>query len=285
MATKVLYIGNGKWCYTRSCKLHAREIQLVTKYTEAVSYGDSQRTAVYTRELLRTHVGIEAYRYLRVQELSRVLGHTPTIAIDVDNTTGDFTESFREFMGIKYKVNKSDWLKQFPDNPDYDYLAGNQPWFGSRQEFLEHLQEAEHQNMYRTLQPFPNAKDTLEDLKNYGFNIRVVTARGIESTQDTRQWLQTHRIPFDELIALGNDEKQRVQGIDVYIDDSPRVLANLIQGQKRMVVMNHPYNEGITGNGRIRMERVDYWGDNVVNAVFDLLTSARKAAREKEAKS
>ena len=83
----------------------------------------------------------------------------------------------------------------------------------------------------------PNKK-TLKELKrleNNGDKIIIISARPVQVTNLTRNWLEFHQVPFSELfcVGFGKGTKQRKldvireEGIQLFVDDDEKFLSFL----------------------------------------------------------
>jgi len=268
MAKKVLYLGNSKWCWTERCTVHAATIQHKNSYLKALADKNEKEIAVTRAALLSTPEGISTYNHLTVSKLAQALGRRPNIGLDLDGTTGDFTGGLRSHRAKGLKLSKEEWLERLPDPTEYAMWKGPNAWYKDREDFLSNFSQAEAEGIYRALPVFDNAPEILKELKNYGFNIKVITARGAIFNTDTRSWINTHKIPTKTVLNYGL-EKERAKDIDVYIDDAPEVISRLIANKKKVVIMNHLYNESIDPHDSSR--RVKSWDADIVKAIFDLV--------------
>jgi uncharacterized HAD superfamily protein len=276
MAKKVLYLGSGKWCYTEACKQHAGMIAAKNAFVAARKSGDEEALKAASNTLLSSQEGRSALNYIVAQDLRDKLGRAPTIGLDLDGTSGSFTDGLRWHMATKepIRIPKKEWAQRFPDPDRYDYHEGTNPWFTSREDFVTHFKEAEKRGVYKQIPIYPNASKTLNELKNLGFKIKVVTARNADFNADTSAWLKKNAIPYTGLYNPGH-AKEQVKGIDVYMDDAPVVINRLLSHQKKVVVMTQRYNQdGLDESENSR--RVQDWQDDVVGAIFDLLDENKK---------
>lgn len=269
MAKKILYLGNNKWCWTEECQLHAETIRNKQEYLDSVSTGNAKLIELTRSKLVATEAGLHTYRYLRVKELEKKIGRQLNLGLDLDGTTGDFTEALRNFMGVKKKISNELWMEHFPDPEEYAMWQGDKAWYTSKDDFLNHFQEAEASGVYRKLPIYESAHETLNLLKSYGFNIQVITARTPIYNHDTQHWIRKHRIPYSGIFNYGM-EKEKAENIDVYVDDAPEVIKRLISNNKQIIVMNQLYNNHIE-TPEEKSKRIDKWGEEMVDAVFDLL--------------
>ncbi|MDG2111505.1 MAG: hypothetical protein P8N02_02695, partial [Actinomycetota bacterium] len=101
-------------------------------------------------------------------------------------------------------------------------LAG----FGDMTEFWDWAAgDHERPSVFRHLDPYPDALDTLMALRHHGHDIVIITAKPDWAVPDTLRWLADHGIPALEVHF--QEEKHTVE-CDVYLDDSPLVLPNLV---------------------------------------------------------
>ena len=275
MAKKVLYLGNEKWCWTESCQRHAAVIAAKTAFLKARESSDPSELIKATVDLRSTPEGLSTYNYLQVQEMTSQMGRKVVVGLDLDGTTGDFTHGLRTYMATGLKLSQDQWLSHFPDPDEYAMWTGTNAWYTDKADFLSQFQAAEAAGIYRDIKPYNNSSAVLKELKAYGFDIKVITARGAEFNEDTKSWIRTHNIPVKVVLNPGT-EKQKVKGIDVYIDDAPHVINTLLAHEKNVVVMEQSYNlKNIPEHENAR--RVDKWDENVVNAIFDLINKNKKS--------
>lgn len=281
MSRKILYIGNGKWCWTEQCSVHAREITLLKDYLTALETGDTKRSTALAGELARTEPGLAALRYQHVQELTQTLGRAPTVGLDLDNTSVDFTNSLREYTGTVLKVDKKQWLEVFPDPEEYRMWQGDNAWFPDSATFQISFQRAEMEGMYTSVKLYPQVTETLQVLKDYGINIKVVTARSQVFSEETLKYIRKKKLPGIEEVLHTGEEKDRIPDIDVYVEDAPIVIERLDKADKNVIIRTQAYNKGIPSKDNI--ERFDDWdADDVVSKVFRMMEQVKKRIREEE---
>lgn len=108
----------------------------------------------------------------------------------------------------------------------------------------------ENREFFRTLPVVPRTRESLSKLKAAGFSIHIVTDRfwysGIH--EDTTDWLNRHRIPYDSVVfarkAAKSDVAQRLR-VQYFIEDqlsNARLLAPFC----RVLLLDRPYNQGET---------------------------------------
>jgi len=273
MSKKVLYLGGGKWCWTESCSKHAAVIESKNKLIQGIINKDKEQISNASAELQKTPEGVSTYRYLVTQQIKNELGRNPNIGLDFDGTTGDFTHQLREHRGTSLKIPKEEWLSKLPNPDDYAMWKGSTPWYDSREEFLSHFKEAEVNGIYTKIPVYPNASKVLTELKNYGFTIKGITAREAVFNVDTKSWIKSNSIPVSKIINPGM-AKETVKDIDVYLDDAPQVIKSLLDNEKKVVIMNHEYNQN-SGFNHPNSRRVDGWSEKVIENIFELVVDKK----------
>lgn len=105
---------------------------------------------------------------------------------------------------------------------------------------------AERPSVFRHLEPFPQALETLLALRDDGHQIVIVTAKPRWAVPDTLRWLADHEVPTSEIHIA--HRKSRV-ACDVYLDDSPIVLPDLVTHRPgaRIYRMVRPWNVPVAG--------------------------------------
>jgi 5'(3')-deoxyribonucleotidase len=101
-------------------------------------------------------------------------------------------------------------------------------------------------SIFRHLELFPGAAETMRALVDAGHRLVVLTAKPDWAVPDTLRWLADHEIPTREVHFLEN--KWEVD-CDVYIDDAPAVLEDLVRHRPGAIVcrMRRPWNRPING--------------------------------------
>lgn len=100
--------------------------------------------------------------------------------------------------------------------------------------------------------PYPNAVETLQQLKKQGHDIFYITARPAEHAPRTKKWLMEQGFPVDEenfYCGMKDEEKvhiiQKLE-LDYYFDDKPDVLNTLKGNKTKLYVKNQSYNKHLT---------------------------------------
>lgn len=163
------------------------------------------------------------------------------LGVDIDNTIADFDDGFKNYI-----VNEKNYQKTLLNNREfYDYIKCS--WFKTEEEFLTNFHEAEEQGLYSKLNIFNNASETLQQLAE-DYEIKYVTARNKKFEEETVNWLEKHDIWFGEIIC--EPSKQKVDGVDIFIDDADYQIINLLRAGKKVMIANQDYNQYLTHDYR-----------------------------------
>ncbi len=81
-------------------------------------------------------------------------------------------------------------------------------------------------SVFRHLEPYDGAIETLRALNRAGHDIVILTAKPDWAVHDTFEWLADHRIPTREVHCL--EDKWRID-CALYLDDSPYMVPDLLR--------------------------------------------------------
>lgn len=171
------------------------------------------------------------------------------LALDIDETSGGFYDALRMSIAEKHGMTREEAKEAFPDPEHYNLVQSG--WFRDVDHFLEEFHEAERKGVYRKMVAFPDMSRTLRTLvANRDVEIHVVTAREVAWNEDTRYWLRKHRVPFSSITHT--ESKEKVSGIDVYIDDSDKQLKTLQEHGKTVIAFDNATNDHVDTKHRVR---------------------------------
>ena len=104
----------------------------------------------------------------------------------------------------------------------------------------------ERPSVFRHLEPFPGAIETLRALDGDRHEIVIITAKPEWAVPDTLRWLADHDVPTREILVR---HKKSTVACDVYLDDSPKVLPELVRRRPEATVcrMVRPWNSPVDG--------------------------------------
>ena len=128
----------------------------------------------------------------------------------------------------------------------------------SRKEIDEILRDIDYNN----LDVVKGADTTLRALHNLDKKIYIVTSRNTDIPlirERTASWLEDHHIPYD-MIMFGKDKGNIawLQGIDVFIEDSPEYALDIADRKIKTYLINYPYNRDVENE---YITRVDNWSE------------------------
>ncbi len=123
-----------------------------------------------------------------------------------------------------------------------DRLGG----FADMDEFWRWFRNGDGASCFRHLEPYPGAIETLTRLAGAGYEIVVITHKFDWAVADTFAWLSDVGMPSREVHII--EQKHRVD-CDVYLDDSPFVLPQLVAHHPDALVCRfvRGWNEPVSG--------------------------------------
>lgn len=127
--------------------------------------------------------------------------------------------------------------------------------FSNNREFWAWAQGHGGGSIFRHLDLYQGAHETLEALTEDGHQIVVVTSKPRWAVHDTFAWLADKRIPTREVHII--EEKGKVP-CDIYLDDAPHQVRRLVGARPEATVCRfvRPWNDPIEG-----AIDVHSWGD------------------------
>lgn len=164
------------------------------------------------------------------------------LGIDLDGVVCDFNAGW---MKLHQSEFGSDLQPEMVVGWDSLHELGG---FADMRAFWRWAQGTEDRpSIFRHLEPYPDALDTLHALRAAGHRIVIVTAKPDWAVPDTLRWLADHDVPTNEIHIVY--DKYRV-ACDVYLDDSPTVLPSLVEHRPDATVcrMVRPWNVGVHGS-------------------------------------
>lgn len=101
-------------------------------------------------------------------------------------------------------------------------------------------------SIFRHLDPYPDAIETLHRLDRIGHEIVIVTTKPRWARVDTLRWLADHDLPTAEVHMT---DTKYVIDCDVYLDDAPHVLDELVRHRSDRTVCRfvRPWNDPVDG--------------------------------------
>lgn len=175
------------------------------------------------------------------------------LGVDLDGTCADFYGGLRpiaaEWLGVP--------IESLPVEVSWDF-----PEWGIDQApggYAElHRFAVTQRELFRRLQPMPDAPMTLRRLSKAGVRIRIITHRLFikyfhqVAVQQTVEWLDSHDIPYWDLCFMSD---KGAVGAHLYIEDSPVHVEKLRAGGHPTVVFTNSTNRHLPG------PRADTWNE------------------------
>lgn len=162
------------------------------------------------------------------------------LGIDLDGVVADFNRGWMQRYNDEHGADLTpdmvvswDGLHELTHFPDMD-------------EFWGWARNHGGPTVFRHLEPYRGAVETLRDLNRRGHDIVIVTAKPDWAVHDTFEWLADHRIPTREVHCI--EDKWQIP-CDLYLDDSPYVVPALVQRRPEAVVcrFERPWNVPVEG--------------------------------------
>ncbi len=163
------------------------------------------------------------------------------LGIDLDGVVADFNTgwitAYNDRFGADLALEMvNSWdspveLTHFPDMPAF--------WAWAR--------DHGGVSVFRYLEPYPGALDTLQALDRAGHDIIILTAKPAWAVHDTLGWISDHRLPMR---AIHFTEHKHTVACDIYLDDAPehvRALANQRGSAATVCRFVRPWNDPTDG--------------------------------------
>jgi len=118
----------------------------------------------------------------------------------------------------------------------------------TREEGYQMWREWEEQ-IYSLGVPLEHAPEVLTDLVSKGHRVTFITARpDLKNIEEvTRRWLKKHGFPYtgDNLVMNAQDKAKvaKEMGVDLFFEDAPYHLENLVRNQIPTVIVDASYNQ------------------------------------------
>ncbi len=149
------------------------------------------------------------------------IGSLRTIAVDLDDTLNNFTQTLREHP-FAYEES---YVVQPATFDAYLERLRTQPH--AVEELLStefaYFRAKIHLECYRLAQARPDGIAFMRWLKKEGWRIVICTQRDLRTSYEaTQAWLMRNGIPFDYIFRAGNKIAFcKLWGIDILVDDNP----------------------------------------------------------------
>ncbi len=163
-----------------------------------------------------------------------------TAIIDIDNTLWQFCDAF---YGELRKINE-----KFPPPESW---TNWEIWEGycTEQEFYKAVNAIHLNQDSDKFQPYPEARGFLSALKQHGYHITIASHRSPEYMSPTERWLDKHGLVYDDIHLSYHKTSLFINGTDVVVDDSPRVLEKAVESGALATGLLFPWNLAYRDSG------------------------------------
>lgn len=167
------------------------------------------------------------------------------LGIDLDGVVADFNRGWMRAYNEQFDADLSPEQVQMWDGL---YTLTH---FEDMDQFWAWARDHGGHSVFRYLEPYPDAIETLRSLNRSGHDLVILTAKPDWAVHDTMEWLADHRIPTREIHFL--DDKWRIE-CDLYLDDSPHTLRGYVEHRPsdRVCRFVRPWNEPVEGARDVR---------------------------------
>ena len=163
------------------------------------------------------------------------------LGIDLDGVVADFNAGWMKLHAEEFG---SALTVDMVDSWDGLHVVGG---FSDMREFWRWARGGETRpSIFRHLDPYPDAIDSLRTLTKRGHQIVIVTTKPHWARIDTFRWLADNDLPTTEVHLA--DRKFEV-ACDVYLDDAPHVLHELVEHRSDRSICRfvRPWNRPVDG--------------------------------------
>lgn len=162
------------------------------------------------------------------------------LGIDLDGVVADFNAGWMRLYNERFETDLTPDMVQFWDG------LHELTHFEDMRGFWRWARDHDGHSLFHHLDPYPDAIPTLERLRAKGHDIVIITAKPTWSIHDTFQWVGRHALPTREVHM---SERKWEVPVDVYLDDSPYVVPDLVEKRPESVVCRfvRAWNEPVEG--------------------------------------
>ena len=157
------------------------------------------------------------------------------IALDVDGVLADVIKSWLNYSNsirpeiFKHDITDWDFWKKFKINR-YDFYS-------------------ELSSCWKNWNSIPPTEENLPSvtkiLSNIG-QVDIVTARERSTDSFVKNWLDHHKISFDNYVSVIDGPMKADLDYDVFIDDSPLNAMKFLKHNKKVILYSQPWNQHIS---------------------------------------
>ena len=163
------------------------------------------------------------------------------IVFDVDDVVCNFRDSLYEsFLKLNKDIHWNNWK-------EYNHVT----IYNLSDEKSLHKHMIEHRVLENAILE-EHAYTVLQDLKDSGFSIGFLTARGWhpDGEKITQDFINKYNLPVDKLVISGYHKDKKSfhinkfdGGIEYYIDDSIHHIKDFVDSNVNAVLLDRPWNK------------------------------------------
>jgi 5'(3')-deoxyribonucleotidase len=187
------------------------------------------------------------------------------LGIDLDGVVADFNRGWIDRYNAEFGAELGlDAIRHWDGIPGITH-------FEDMAAFWEWARHHDGASVFRHLEPYPGALDSLARMSGNGHHIVILTFKPDWAISDTFAWLGDHRIPTREVHVT--DAKHLVP-CHLYLDDAPYQLERIAAARPDAVTCRfaRPWNRPIPGT-----ETVTSWSE--VEALVARLAPLHRGSR------
>lgn len=157
------------------------------------------------------------------------------VGIDVDGVLGDAISAIKPLV-----LRDTGQLVTKDDYTHWNYLV---PIVGSVSKMLALMDEAWNSGL---VQPEENdLRKSFQTLRKADYRIMIITQRTHGSHAAVTQWIQDQKLPYDDLIFLGEGDKLNFP-LHALVDDNPSIVQKARHHADKLVMLrDQPWNREV----------------------------------------
>jgi uncharacterized HAD superfamily protein len=157
------------------------------------------------------------------------------IGIDIDGCLNNFKDVLGEILKRDYNI--------IMDEEEYESMT---PLGYTRIEEYKDFWKKHDLEFFELTGVLPHASITINRMKK-DHKIHIITARDYNTSKLTEEWLNKHKIVYDELYFATSDKVDvcKWKNIDVMVEDKPANALLLAEAGIKVILFEQPYNKTV----------------------------------------
>lgn len=154
------------------------------------------------------------------------------IAVDFDGTLAEQESALCEVLRDDYDIDI------YPE----DFRTWHQDIHGTDLRWGSALKKYwDDPDFIDRVEPHAGAVEAMQQLHDAGAELVIATHRKADDEAVTREWLDTHNIPYDEF-QIGKGWNKANANADVLIDDHPKNITDVVEADQRGIILLTQFN-------------------------------------------